>query len=76
MACGEAVAVVGRSAASSVPAGLEWRQLTPAAAIEIHLLTRGRAGRPAVAHLLRTAADTARTGDWLRSPDTTATATP
>ncbi|WP_045301496.1 LysR family transcriptional regulator [Saccharothrix sp. ST-888] len=70
VARGEAVSVVGRSAVHGLPAGLVWRPLAPVATIEIHLLTRGRPGRPALARLLRVATDTAHTGGWLRSPDT------
>lgn len=66
---GDAVSVVGGSAASSLPAGLVWRPLAGGAAIELHLLTRGRGARPVVAQLLRAAAETARSGGWLRSPD-------
>lgn len=66
---GDAVSVVGRSAASSLPAGLVWRPLAGGAAIELYLLTRGRTVRPVVAQLLRTATATARSGGWLRSPD-------
>jgi len=70
VADGEAVSVVGESAAPSLPAALVWRPLTPAAAVEVHLLTRGRPGRPAVARLLRVARDTARANGWLRTPAT------
>ncbi|MDH6578529.1 LysR family transcriptional regulator [Kitasatospora sp. MAP5-34] len=70
VARGEAVSVVGRSAVHGLPGGLAWRPLLPVAAIEIHLLTRGRSGRPAVARLLRVASDTARANGWLRSPGT------
>ncbi|MFB7664687.1 LysR family transcriptional regulator [Kitasatospora sp. NPDC056138] len=70
VARGEAVSVVGQSAVHGLPAGLVWRPLAPVATIEIHLLTRGRPGRPALARLLRVASDTARAGGWLRSPDT------
>ncbi|TXS05740.1 LysR family transcriptional regulator [Streptomyces sp. col6] len=69
VARGDAVSVVGDSAAPSLPAGLVWRPLTGVAAIELHLLTRGRGARPVVAQLLRTATETARAGGWLRSPD-------
>ncbi|MGE7435327.1 LysR family transcriptional regulator [Kitasatospora sp. NPDC001175] len=72
VARGEALAIVGRSAARTLPAGLLWRPLAPVATIEIHLLTRGRPTRPAVTRLLRVASDTARAGGWLRSPDTAA----
>ncbi|MFF1926504.1 LysR family transcriptional regulator [Streptomyces sp. NPDC058221] len=66
---GDAVSVVGRSAVSGLPAGLVWRPLAGGAAVELHLLTRGRTARPGVAQLLRTATATARSGGWLRSPD-------
>ncbi|MFG3134855.1 LysR substrate-binding domain-containing protein [Streptomyces sp. NPDC048211] len=66
---GDAVSVVGGSAASSLPAGLVWRPLAGGVAIELHLLTRGSGARPVVAQLLRTAGETARAGGWLRSPD-------
>jgi DNA-binding transcriptional LysR family regulator len=66
----EAVSVVGESAVLGLPAGLVWRPLTPAATIEIHLLTRGRPARPAVARLLRVISDTARASGWLSSPGT------
>ncbi|MEU9094631.1 LysR substrate-binding domain-containing protein [Streptomyces sp. NPDC048428] len=69
---GDAVSVVGGSAASSLPAGLVWRPLSGGAVIELHLLTRGRGARPVVAQLLRTARETARSGGWLRSPDAAA----
>ncbi|MCX5388250.1 LysR family transcriptional regulator [Streptomyces sp. NBC_00083] len=68
VARGEAVSVTGASAIEGLPAGLVWRPLRPAAAIELHLLTRGRARRPAVAQLLRTASGTARAQGWLHSP--------
>ncbi|MER5948880.1 LysR substrate-binding domain-containing protein [Streptomyces sp. NPDC001904] len=68
VAQGDAVSVVGESALPGLPAGLVWRPLFPAAAIEIHLLTRGDAERPTTARLLRVAARTARTHGWLRSP--------
>jgi hypothetical protein len=70
VAHGEAVSVVGESAVPGLPAGLVWRPLTPAATTEIHLLTRGQPGRPAVARLLRVVSDTARASGWLRSPGT------
>lgn len=66
---GTAVSVVGRSVAAGLPAGLVWLPLAGGAAIELHLLTRGRTARPVVAQLLRTATETARAGGWLRSPD-------
>ncbi len=69
---GDAVSVVGGSAASSLPTGLVWRPLAGGVAIELHLLTRGRGARPVVAQLLRTAGETARSGGWLRSPDAAA----
>ena len=62
---GAAVSVVGESAAVSLPGGLVWRPLSPAATVEIHLLTRGGPRRNAVGHLLRTATDTARAAGWL-----------
>ncbi|MCX5175388.1 LysR family transcriptional regulator [Streptomyces goshikiensis] len=65
---GQAVSVVGESARPGLPAGLVWRPLSPAAAIEIHLLTRGTAERPATARLLQVASRTARTHGWLHSP--------
>ncbi|MFI6683119.1 LysR family transcriptional regulator [Streptomyces sp. NPDC050485] len=66
---GEAVSVVGESAVDGLPGTLVWRPLRPASTIELHVLTRGGAGRrPAVAHLLRTASETARAAGWLRSP--------
>lgn len=68
VARGEAVSVLGESAADGLPGTLVWRPLRPAAAVELHLLTRGPARRPAVARLLRTAAETARAEGWLRSP--------
>ncbi|MFE0101050.1 LysR family transcriptional regulator [Streptomyces sp. NPDC059009] len=68
VASGRAVTVVGQSAVPSLPAGLAWRPLTPAATIELHLLTRGATGRAAVTRLLRVAGETARAGGWLRSP--------
>lgn len=68
---GEAVSVVGRSVVAGLPAGLVWLPLAGGAAIELHLLTRGRATRPVVAQLLRIAAEAARSAGWLRSPDRT-----
>ncbi|ROQ66753.1 DNA-binding transcriptional LysR family regulator [Streptomyces sp. 840.1] len=68
VARGAAVCVVGRSVAAGLPAGLVWLPLAGGAAIELHLLTRGRTARPVVAQLLRTATETARAGGWLRSP--------
>ncbi|MFJ4713140.1 LysR family transcriptional regulator [Streptomyces sp. NPDC088785] len=68
VAQGDAVSVVGESARPGLPAGLVWRPLSPAAAIEIHLLTRGDTERPATARLLRVASGTARARGWLRSP--------
>ncbi|WP_237694634.1 LysR family transcriptional regulator [Streptomyces sp. SID2563] len=68
VARGEAVSIVGDSAAPSLPAGLVWRPLTGGAAIELHLLTRGRTARPVTAQLLRVAGEVARAGGWLRSP--------
>lgn len=67
---GEALSIVGESAVSGIPAGLVWRPLAPTAVIEIHLLTRSRPVRPAVARLLRIVTDTARAHGWLHSPDT------
>ncbi|WP_438292916.1 LysR family transcriptional regulator [Streptomyces sp. HUAS TT7] len=68
VARGEAVSVLGESAVDGLPATLVWRPLHPSATIELHLLTRGRGRRPAVAHLLRTASETARVEGWLHSP--------
>ncbi|MBY8879665.1 LysR substrate-binding domain-containing protein [Actinacidiphila acidipaludis] len=68
VARGTVVAVVGESTLPGLPGGLTWRPLTPAAAIEIHLLTRGDNGRPGLGHLLRAAADTTRAHGWLRAP--------
>ncbi|WP_239081424.1 LysR family transcriptional regulator [Streptomyces sp. SID9727] len=68
VARGDAISVVGDSAAPSLPAGLVWRPLTGGAAIELHLLTRGRGGRQVTARLLRVAGEVARDGGWLRSP--------
>ncbi|MCX5536550.1 LysR family transcriptional regulator [Streptomyces sp. NBC_00006] len=68
VAQGDAVSVVGESALPGLPAGLVWRLLSPAAAIEIHLLTRGNTERPATTRLLQAASRTARTHGWLRSP--------
>ncbi|MCX4728061.1 LysR family transcriptional regulator [Streptomyces sp. NBC_01306] len=65
---GEAVSIVGESALPGLPAGLVWQPLSPAATIEIHLLTRGGTERPATARLLEVASRTARTHGWLRSP--------
>jgi DNA-binding transcriptional LysR family regulator len=62
---GAAVSVVGESAAVSLPGGLVWRPLRPAATVEIQLLTRGGPRRNAVGHLLRSATDTARAAGWL-----------
>ncbi|WP_406135258.1 LysR family transcriptional regulator [Streptomyces sp. NBC_01089] len=70
VADGAAVSVTGVSSVAGLPAGLAWRPLAPVATIEIHLLSRGLTGRPAVTRLLRTAAETARAKDWLSSPDT------
>ncbi|WP_405774804.1 LysR family transcriptional regulator [Streptomyces sp. NBC_00859] len=67
---GTAISVTGASSASGLPAGVVWRPLDPVATVEIHLLTRGRTGRPAVTRLLRTATGTARARNWLSSPDT------
>jgi DNA-binding transcriptional LysR family regulator len=66
VAAGEAVAVVGESARPGLPAGLRWLPLSPAATVDIRLLTRGREHRPTVGRLLRVAADTARARGWLR----------
>lgn len=68
VAQGVAVSVVGESALPGLPAGLVWRPLSPATAIEIHLLTRSGTGKPATARLLQVASRTARTRGWLRSP--------
>jgi LysR family transcriptional regulator, benzoate and cis,cis-muconate-responsive activator of ben and cat genes len=68
VAQGTAVAVVGESTLPGLPGGLTWRPLTPAAAIEIHLLTRGDSSRPGISHLLRAAAETSRAHGWLRAP--------
>ncbi|MEE4546607.1 LysR substrate-binding domain-containing protein [Streptomyces sp. V4-01] len=68
VARGSAVSVVGESALPGLPGGLTWRPLHPPAALEIHLLTRGDAGRPGVGHLLRAAAETSRAHGWLRAP--------
>ncbi|MEW9533923.1 LysR family transcriptional regulator [Microbispora sp. NPDC049125] len=65
VANGGAVSIVGESTVPGLPAGLVWRPLVPAATIEIHLLTRGRPGRPAVTRLLRVASATARASGWL-----------
>ncbi|WP_405484235.1 LysR family substrate-binding domain-containing protein [Streptomyces sp. NBC_00009] len=62
----QAVSVVGASALPGLPAGLIWRPLTPTAAIEIHLLTRGDTHRPTLTHFLRTVAETTRNRGWLR----------
>lgn len=67
VADGVAVSVMGESVLRSLPAALVWRPLRPAAAIEIHLLTRGRRARPPVALLLRTAAEHAHAAGWLRA---------
>lgn len=68
VAQGSAVSVVGESTLPGLPGGLTWRPLSPAAAIELHLLTRGDTTRPGVGHLLRAAAETSRTQGWLRAP--------
>ncbi|WP_329127026.1 LysR family transcriptional regulator [Streptomyces sp. NBC_01465] len=68
VARGEAVSVVGESALPGLPAGLVWWPLSPAATIEIHLLTRGGTGRPATARLLQVASRTTRDHGWLRPP--------
>jgi DNA-binding transcriptional LysR family regulator len=62
-----ALAIVGQSAVGSLPPHLVWRPLTPTTTIEIHLLTRGRDGTPAIARLLHTASATARAHGWLRT---------
>jgi DNA-binding transcriptional LysR family regulator len=67
VASGEAVAVVGESARAGLAAGLVWRPLEDAPPVEVHLLTRGPAPRPATAKLLRAAAETARARGWLRA---------
>jgi DNA-binding transcriptional LysR family regulator len=64
---GQAVSIMGESVVRSLPAALVWRPLRPAAAIEIHLLTRGRRSRPPVARLLHTASHHAHTAGWLRA---------
>ncbi|MFJ2773904.1 LysR substrate-binding domain-containing protein [Streptomyces sp. NPDC087300] len=64
---GQAVTVVGASTLPGLPAGLVWRPLVPAETIEIHLLTRGNAPRPAVSHLLRATTAAAREQGWLRA---------
>lgn len=66
VAQGKAVSVVGASTLPGLPTGLVWRPLAPAEAIEIHLLTRGNAPRPALAHLLRATAAVTRERGWLR----------
>ncbi|WP_405014196.1 LysR substrate-binding domain-containing protein [Kitasatospora sp. NBC_01539] len=66
VARGEAVSVVGGSALPGLPAGLVWIPLAGTPTIGIHLLTRARPGRRAVAALLRSAAGTARERGWLR----------
>lgn len=68
VARGEAVSVVGESALFGLPAGLVWRPLSPAATIEIHLLTRGGTGRPTTARLLQVVSRTTRAHGWLRPP--------
>lgn len=66
VAQGRAVTIVGASTLPGLPAGLVWRPLAPSETIEIHLLTRGRAPRPALAHLLRAASAVTREHGWLR----------
>jgi DNA-binding transcriptional LysR family regulator len=67
VASGAAVAVVGESARAGLAAGLVWRPLEGAPPVEVHLLTRGPAPRPATVRLLRAAAETARAHGWLRA---------
>ncbi|KUJ66812.1 hypothetical protein ACZ90_32785 [Streptomyces albus subsp. albus] len=69
---GQALTVVGQSAAPSLPPQLVWRPLSPTATIEIHLLTRGNRGNPALTRLLRTAIVIAREHGWIHAGPTPA----
>ncbi|MEZ0091314.1 LysR family transcriptional regulator [Streptacidiphilus sp. EB129] len=66
VASGAAVTIVGETGRVGLPAGLVWLPLEPAAAVEVHLITRGLNRSPAIERLLKVAVDTAGQHGWLR----------
>ncbi|MEY9875648.1 DNA-binding transcriptional LysR family regulator [Streptacidiphilus sp. MAP12-33] len=65
VASGAAVTMVGYSGRIGLPGGLVWLPVTPAAYIEVHLVTRRESHAPAVNRLLRVAEETGRQYGWL-----------
>lgn len=65
VASGAAVTMVGYSGRIGLPSGLLWLPVTPAAYIEVHLVTRRENRSPAVGRLLRVAEETSRQHGWL-----------
>ncbi|WP_063775065.1 LysR family transcriptional regulator [Streptacidiphilus anmyonensis] len=65
VASGAAVTMVGYSGRIGLPSGLLWLPVTPAAFIEVHLVTRSENNSPAVKRLLRVAEETSRQHNWL-----------
>jgi DNA-binding transcriptional LysR family regulator len=65
VASGAAVTMVGLSGRIGLPSGLVWLPVTPAAYIEVHLVTRTGNTAPSVSRLLRVAAETSRKHGWL-----------
>ena len=62
---GRAVAVVGESSRTVVPAALTWVALSPPAALEVALVVRAHDRSPAVDGLLAAARDAAARLGWL-----------
>ena len=65
VASGAAVTIVGESGRVGLPAGLVWLPLEPAAAVDIHLITRGRNRSPAIERMVAVAVETSRQHGWL-----------
>jgi DNA-binding transcriptional LysR family regulator len=64
IAAGDAVAIVGESAATSLPAGLVWRPLSPVAALETALVVAAHSRPPAVERFASLATDAASELGW------------
>ena len=65
VASGKAVTIVGETGRVGLPAGLVWLPLEPAAAVEIHLITRGQNRSPAIERLVKVAVETSQRHGWV-----------
>ena len=62
---GRAVAIVGESSRTVLPAELTWRALSPPAALEVAIVARAQPRSPALERLLAAAAEAAAQLGWL-----------